>query len=177
MTPLLTLDFARRGARNPRAGVALAIFAALAALFAGDALWHAYRANERAHDTLAAFVHLHAPAPSRHDSAASTPAARQQAKEINAVFSEITVPWQDLLAIVEGYREHDVALIGIDQSPAQGQIRITAEAKDFDAMVRYLKYLQGSALLREAVLNTHLVETTTPGVPVRFQITAIWRKP
>ena len=34
-----------------------------------------------------------------------------------------------------------------------------------------------SALLREAVLNTHLIETTVPGVPVRFQVTAVWRKP
>ncbi len=176
MMPHLTIDFARRGAGLPRAGVALSVVATLLMLLAGDALWRAYRDNDRAHEALAAAVHR-APAPPHHDAAASTPAARQQAKQIGAVFSELTVPWQDLLAIVEGYREHDVALIGIDQSPAQGQIRITAEAKDFDAMIRYLKYLQGSALLRQAVLNTHLVETTTPGVPVRFQIAAIWRKP
>lgn len=177
--PHLTIDFARRGTRVPRAGVALSVVAALLMLPAGDALWRAYRDNDRAHAALAASVHR-APAPLRRDAAAgvdAAPAARQQAKQIGAVFSELTVPWQDLLAIVEGYGAHDVALIGIDQSPAQGQIRITAEAKDFDAMIQYLKYLQGSALLREAVLNTHLVETTEPGVPVRFQITAIWRKP
>lgn len=176
MMPHLTIDFARRGTRLPRAGVALSVAAALLMLLAGDALWQAYRDNDRAHAALATAAHR-SPAPARRDSAASTPAARLQAKQIDAVFSELTVPWQHLLSIVEGYREHDVALIGIDQSPAQGQIRITAEAKDFDAMIRYLKYLQGSALLREAVLNTHLVETMTPGVPVRFQITAIWRKP
>jgi hypothetical protein len=176
MMPRLTIDFARRGARLPPAGVALSVLALSLEVLAGNALLHAYRDNDRAHAVLGAVVH-HAPAPPRREIAASTPAARQQAKQIGAVYGELTVPWQDLLAIVEGYRERDVALIGIDQSPAQGQIRVTAEAKDFDAMIRYLKYLQGSALLREAVLNTHLVETTTPGVPVRFQITAIWRKP
>jgi Tfp pilus assembly protein PilN len=176
MIPHLTIDFARPGARVPRAGVALSVVAALLMVPAGEALWRAYRDNDQAHAALEASMHR-ASAPPRRDSAASTPAARQQAKQIGAVFSELTVPWQDLLAIVEGYGAHDVALIGIDQSPAQGQIRITAEAKDFDAMIQYLKYLQGSALLREAVLNTHLVETTEPGVPVRFQITAIWRKP
>jgi Tfp pilus assembly protein PilN len=175
--PLLALDFARRGTRHPRAGIGLAIVAVLAALISGGLLWRAYGANESAHDALSASTEHPMPARPRQDPAASTPAARQQAKEIGAVFNEITVPWQDLLAVVEGYREHDVALIGIDQNPAQGQIRVTAEAKNFDAMIRYLKYLQGSALLREAVLNTHLLETTTPGVPVRFQITAIWRKP
>jgi Tfp pilus assembly protein PilN len=176
MMPHLTIDFARRGTRVPRAGVALSIVAALMMLLAGDALWRAYRDNDRAHAALAASVPP-VPAKQRRDAVASTPAARQQAKQIGAVFSELTVPWQNLLAIVEGYGAHDVALIGIDQNPAQGQIRVAAEAKDFDAMIRYLKYLQGSALLREAVLNTHLVETTTPGVPVRFQITAIWTKP
>lgn len=177
MMPLLTLDFARRGRRNPTAGVALAIVAVLGALIASDMVWRAYRANEWAHDAFSVSAHRHASVQPRRDVAASAPAARQQAKEIAAVFNEITVPWQDLLAVVEGYGERDVALIGIDQSPTQGQIRIAAEAKDFDAMIRYLKYLQASALLREAVLNTHLIETTTPGVPVRFQITAIWRKP
>jgi Tfp pilus assembly protein PilN len=176
MMPRLTIDFARRGARVPRAGVALAVVAALSMLLVGDALWRAYRDNDEAHAALAAASHR-TPAPPHRDLAASTPAARLQAKQVRAVLSELTVPWQSLLSIVEEYRERNVALIGIDQSPAQGQIRITAEASDFDAMIRYLKYLQRSALLREAVLNTHLVETQTPGVPVRFQITAIWRKP
>jgi hypothetical protein len=30
--------------------------------------------------------------------------------------------------------------------------------------------------LREAELNDHLIETNVPGNPVRFQITAVWRK-
>jgi hypothetical protein len=43
-------------------------------------------------------------------------------------------------------------------------------------MIAYLKYLQSSALLREAVLNGHLIETNEPGTPVRFEITAVWRR-
>jgi hypothetical protein len=42
-------------------------------------------------------------------------------------------------------------------------------------MIAYLKYLQRSVLLREAVLNSHLVETNVAGTPVRFQITATWK--
>jgi Tfp pilus assembly protein PilN len=108
---------------------------------------------------------------------APTAAAKLAEKQSQAVMRELTVPWQNLLSIVEDYPAHDVALIGIDQNPAQSQIRITAEAKDFDAMIAYLKYLQGSVLLREAVLSGHLVETNVPGTPVRFQIAAVWRKP
>ena len=103
-------------------------------------------------------------------------AARLAEKQSQAVLRELTVPWQTLFSIVEDYPGHDVALIGIDQNPAQGQIRITAEAKDPDAMIAYLKYLQTSVVLREATLNGHLVEENVAGKPVRFQITAVWRK-
>jgi type II secretory pathway component PulL len=175
MMPRLTIDFARRRMGPPLAGVMLLIAAALLMLLAGDALWRAYRSNDRARAELDSIAHR-APVKKHRDLPASTPLAQQALKQSRAVLSELTVPWQDLLAIVEGYPERDVALIGIDQNPAQGQIRITAEAKDFDAMIGYLKYLQASALLREAVLNTHLVETAVPGTPVRFQITAVWRK-
>ena len=35
---------------------------------------------------------------------------------------------------------------------------------------------RASELLREAALNSHLIETNVPGTPVRFQITAVWKK-
>ena len=172
----LTIDFAKRRTGPAAAGLVLLIAAALLMSLAGSALWRAYRQNDRARAELAASA---GSGPARKHAVPLEPSAlaKQAAKDSSKVLSEQTVPWQDLLAIVEGYREHDVALIGIDQTPAQGQIRITAEAKDFDALIGYLKYLQQSTLLREAVLNTHLIETTVPGVPVRFQVTAVWRKP
>lgn len=176
MMPRLNIDFARRRAGLPRAGVTLLSVALAMLMLVGHGMWLAYEDHERARgelDDLTHRVSVHKP----HDRAVSTPAAQLAAKQSRVILSELTVPWQDLLAIVEGYPGHDVALIGIDQNPMQAQIRITAEAKDFDAMVGYLKYLQSSALLREAALNTHLVETTVPGMPVRFQITAMWRKP
>jgi Tfp pilus assembly protein PilN len=108
--------------------------------------------------------------------ATPTAAVKLAEKQSQSVLRELTVPWQDLFSIVEDYPDHDVALIGIDQNPVQSQIRITAEAKNFEAMIAYLKYLQRSVLLREAELNDHLIETNVPGNPVRFQITAVWRK-
>jgi hypothetical protein len=60
--------------------------------------------------------------PAKHTVAvASTPAAKLAEKQSQAILRELTVPWQDLLSIVENYPEHDVALIGIDQNPAQGR--------------------------------------------------------
>ncbi|KFX81160.1 membrane protein [Ralstonia solanacearum] len=175
MSPL-AIDFAKRRTGPTAVGGSLLIAAAVLTALAGSALWRAYQSNDRARAELAKAA-AGALSKQRVEPPEPTALAKQAAKDSRKVLAELTVPWQDLLAIVEGYRAQDVALIGIDQTPAQGQIRITAEAKDFDALIGYLKYLQRSTLLREAVLNTHLIETTVPGVPVRFQITAVWRKP
>lgn len=171
----IDIDFARRRARIPAHGMILLCVAGVLLLASGWRLSHAYRENDRVQAQLAT-AQLRTLA-SRHVSKPPAPGAVLAQKQSQAILRELTVPWQELFAIVEDYRDHDVALIGIDQNPGQSQIRITAEAKNFDAMIGYLKYLQTSVLLREAVLNDHLIETNVPGKPVRFQITAVWRKP
>lgn len=175
MIPRLDLDFSRRRAPLATGGVAVLCVAAVLLLASGVRLWHAYAENDREQAQME--VVRQQTMASRHVvKAPLTPAAKLAEKQSQSVLRELTVPWQDLFSIVEDYPDHDVALIGIDQNPAQSQIRITAEAKNFDAMIAYLKYLQHSVLLREAVLNDHLIEANVPGKPVRFQITAVWRK-
>ncbi|WP_412526401.1 hypothetical protein [Burkholderia lata] len=171
----LDIDFCRRGARVRTGGMILLGVAVLLCVASGARLWHAYAENDRVQESVEAARHR--TLAQRHVAKAlPTPAEKLAEKQSGAVLRELTVPWQTLFSIVEDYPDHDVALIGIDQNPAQGQIRITAEAKNPDAMIAYLKYLQTSVVLREAVLNGHLVETNVPGMPVRFQITAVWRK-
>ncbi|MGF6598953.1 Tfp pilus assembly protein PilN [Paraburkholderia sp. GAS448] len=175
MIPRLDIDFGQRRARPAMSGMILLCAAAVLLLASGARLWHAYGENDRAQAALEALRQQ--TLATRHvTKAPPTPAVKLAEKQSQSILRELTVPWQDLFSIVEDYPDHDVALIGIDQNPAQSQIRITAEAKDFDAMIAYLKYLQASMLLREAVLNDHLIETNVPGKPVRFQITAVWRK-
>ena len=175
MIPRLDLDFSRRRATPAAGGLILLCAAAVLLLASGARLWQAHAENDRAQAQLEA-VRQQTMASRHLLKAPLTPAARLAEKQSQSVLRELTVPWQDLFSIVEDYPDHDVALIGIDQNPAQSQIRITAEAKNFDAMIAYLKYLQKSVLLRQAVLNGHLIETNVPGKPVRFQITAVWRK-
>ncbi|WP_233867578.1 hypothetical protein [Paraburkholderia adhaesiva] len=175
MMPDLHIDFGQRQQRPARAGIALLGVALALTFVAVLHFWFAQATRERQDAALdaqrhATFFKSHAP------KAVLTPAQKLAQTQGAAVLRELTVPWQDLLSIVEDYRNQDVALIGIDQNPALSQIRITAEAKNLDAMVAYLRYLQTSVLLRQAVLNGHLVETNVPGNPVRFQITAVWGK-
>lgn len=176
MMPRLDFDFSRRHRRLPSLGLLLLLAAGTMLLLAADGLWSAWQDDERAQAELDA-VQLRAQAGRHHAAPPATPATRLAQKQSQAVLRELTAPWQELLAIVEGYPGRNVALIGIDQNPGQSQVRITAEARDFEAMVAYLNYLQHSALLREAVLNGHQIESREPGTPVRFQVAAVWRKP
>jgi len=176
MKPRLDIDFCAARWRPPAAGMVLLLVAGVLLATGGWRLWQVSQNNDLARIELET-VQRHSGASRPTVVVASTPAAKLNEKQTQAILRELTVPWQDLLSIVENYPEHDVALIGIDQNPAQGQIRIVAEAKDADSMIAYLKYLQGSVLLREAVLNAHLVETNVPGTPIRFQVAAVWRKP
>jgi Tfp pilus assembly protein PilN len=176
MMPRLGFDFSRRNGRFAPLGLLLLLVAGAMLLLAADGLWGAWQDDDQAQAELDA-VQLRALAGWHHAPPPVTPATRLAQKQSQAVLRELTAPWQELLSIVEGYPGRNVALIGIDQNPGQSQVRITAEAKDFDAMVAYLNYLQHSALLREAVLNGHQIESREPGTPVRFQVAAVWRKP
>jgi hypothetical protein len=175
MNPRLDIDFARNRPRIAQAGLAALCVATLVLIASGMSLWRAYDANDRVQERVDE-AHRRSFATKHRVKAPVTPAAMHAEKQNLAVLRELTVPWQDLFSIVEDCPVHDVALIGIDQNPVQSQIRITAEAKDFDGMIAYLRYLQSSKLLREAVLNDHEIEANVPGTPVRFQVTAVWSR-
>ncbi|MBN3762254.1 hypothetical protein [Burkholderia sp. Ac-20365] len=175
MNAPLDIDFARSGRRIAPAGLVVLGIAIVLLLASAVRLWQAYDDNDRAQEQMEQVRHRLF-AKSHRAVKPATPAAMHAEKQSLAVLRELTVPWQDLLSILEDYPAHDVALIGIDHNPVQSQIRITAEAKNFDAMIAYLRYLQSSKLLREAILNDHEIENNVPGTPVRFQITAVWSR-
>ena len=168
----LDIEFARNRPRIAPAGLVLLCVALALMLVSGVRLWQVYDENDHV-KTLVDEERHRSFAKSHPVKVQPTPAAMLAEKQSFAVLRELTVPWQDLLSIVEDYPEHDVALIGIDQNPVQSQIRITAEARNFDAVISYLRYLQSGRLLREAVLNDHQIEANVPGTPVRFQVTAV----
>lgn len=175
MNQRLDIDFARNRPRISHAGLALLGVALVMLCASGVSLWQAYDDNDRVQEQVEQARHRLF-AKSHPVVKPATPAAMHAEKQSLAVLRELTVPWQELLSILEDYPAHDVALIGIDHNPVQSQIRITAEAKNFDAMIAYLRYLQSSKLLREAILNDHEIENNVPGTPVRFQITAVWSR-
>jgi len=89
------------------------------------------------------------------------------------VARDLRVPWAELLSALEAVQAREVALLGVEPSATRHNVRITAEAKNLDAMVGYLEHLRGPAF-PEVSLMSHQDEPQTPGDPVRFVVQARW---
>ena len=167
---LLRLDFAPRTRRSPVLGwvlLALGVTSiALAALQFHSA--HAARAQEADQlQQLQARV-------AEGTGSRSTASDSREAKAAAAVIRDLRVPWPQLLDVFEGAANQNVALLTIEPAPAQHQVRLTAEAKNVQAMFDYLEALKREPLT-EIVLLSHQVNEKAPGSPLRFQAQAKWK--
>jgi hypothetical protein len=104
----------------------------------------------------------------------ATPNDSRAAKAAVGVARDLQVPWSELLTALESVQAKDVALLGVEPSPIRHNVRITAEAKNTDAMLNYVDALRGDSF-PEVNLSSHQFETNTPGDPVRFVVQARWR--
>jgi len=85
----------------------------------------------------------------------------------------LTAPWPDLLQSIESIRSKDISLQIVEPIAARQSLRITADARHFEAMLDYLEELRSRALT-EVVLMSHQVQVKEPGAPIRFQVQAKW---
>jgi hypothetical protein len=99
--------------------------------------------------------------------AARTRAAKQ-------VATELQMPWSDLLSAFEAAPTQDIAVLSIEPSAARRSVKVTAEAKHAQAMLRYLSALQKDKRLTQVLLTQHQVQQQVAGTPLRFQLQAYW---
>lgn len=90
-----------------------------------------------------------------------------------AVATQLQAPWEGLLASLESVRTKDVALLAVEPTAARQSLRITADARNPDAMLDMLAQLRQQRLT-DVVLVSHQVQEKQPGTPIRFQIQARW---
>ncbi|HEN8801511.1 pilus assembly protein [Pseudomonas sp. CM25] len=107
----------------------------------------------------------------------STAASREQAErlaQMRSVSQQLQRPWQQLFAMLESLPQDDVALLGLTPDARKGQVRISAEARNLEAMLQYHQRLEASAELSDVSLLNHEVLAAQPEHPVRFTLTATW---
>ncbi len=106
---------------------------------------------------------------------APTPQERSAIAQARAATAQLNYPWASLLNLMETVQHPDVALLALEPKSRNGQIRLTAEAKDAAAMMAYVSSLQQNPFLQNAFLTTHQVQIQQPGTPIKFQILAQWK--
>jgi hypothetical protein len=109
--------------------------------------------------------------------ASLTPLERTAMTQARSLTAQLNYPWASLLTLIETAQHPDVALLALDPKSRNGQLRLTAEAKDAPSMLAYVGGLQSNPLLQNALLTTHQMQFQQPGTPLKFQILAQWKGP
>lgn len=101
--------------------------------------------------------------------------AEEQAKEMDAVMRQLTLPWGSLIETIERVGSRDVAILQLQPEAQQRVLRITGEARSQDAMVDYLKRLAEARGFAQVHLLSHQVQQDEPNRPVQFAAQASFR--
>jgi hypothetical protein len=96
----------------------------------------------------------------------------EQAKSAEAVVRQLTLPWAAVIGAIEQAATRDVAILQLQPDAEQRLVRLTAEARNRDAMFEYLKRLGSARELVNVVLVTHQVQREDPLQPIQFSLQA-----
>ena len=96
----------------------------------------------------------------------------EQAKSAEAVVRQLTLPWASLIGAIEQAATRDVAILQLQPDAEQRVLRLTAEARNREAMFEYLKRLGAARELTNVVLVSHQVQRDEPQQPIQFSLQA-----
>lgn len=182
MSPL-HIDFAPRGWRrtlhrtHPAAWLAAAI--AVATLAGASVMYYQmdkeqqdYEAQLAAAGVQARVAAARLPAP-----AVQQQIPEAQAHAVNAVVSQLNLPWRALQDALDAGTPQSIALLEVEPDARRRTLRVTAEAKDSEGMVGYVEQLKRQELFADVVLMRHEINEEDPNKPLRFQLEATWSAP
>lgn len=92
----------------------------------------------------------------------------------NEVIDQLARPWDQLFAAIEEAAGKDIALLAIQPEKTKGIVTISGEARDFMAMLDYIRRLNQVYPLRNVDLLSHQVQQQDPQKPVHFNLSATW---
>lgn len=174
MLPSLNLDYCRPPLPLPRAGWVL-LAAGVLVLAASSAWTWRVQAQLAAAETQLRVLERSAAGAARAP-ARRIEASRGEALEVgraNALLRSLDVPWDDLFRAIEASAHEEIALLQLQPDPQKATVRITAEAKDFAALVAYSAELARRKPIGGVLLQSH--EQDPRGTSVRFTLVARWK--
>jgi len=89
-----------------------------------------------------------------------------------AVTRRLTLPWGDLFDAIETAATKKVALVALQPDSELETVRITAETRNLDDALAFVRRLQATRKLSGVYLASHQVQTRDAERPVRFVVMA-----
>jgi len=96
----------------------------------------------------------------------------EQTRSAEAVVRELTLPWGSLIRALERSASRDVVLLQLQPDAQQRVLKLTAEAKNREAMFDYVRRLIASGAVAEAHIVNHQVQRDDPQRPIQFALQA-----
>jgi hypothetical protein len=99
----------------------------------------------------------------------------EETKMVNEVVRQLGLPWARMIAAVEKASTGEVVVMQMQPDAQQRLLRLTAEAKNRQAMLQYVRRLGGDPALADVYLLRDEVRTEQPGRPIQFTVQATLR--
>src|SRR5467141_425396 len=99
----------------------------------------------------------------------------EEAKINDAVVRQLTLPWAQIIEAVETASSSEVTVLQLQPETQQRSLRLTAEAKNREAMLRYVRRLGETRILSGVHLVNHHVQVEDPSRPIQFGVQATFR--
>jgi len=99
----------------------------------------------------------------------------EEAKAVASALRQLTLPWAMLIQVLEDATSPDVALLQVEPLAQQRLLRITAQARNFKAMLNYQNKLALAPSLENVHLLHHQVQNDDPQKPLQFTLQATFK--
>lgn len=99
----------------------------------------------------------------------------EETRSAEAVVRQLTLPWASLVATIEESATQNVAILQLQPDAQQRLLRLTAEARDQEAMLDYLRRLVAAPALADVHVVSHQVQSEDPRRPIQFAVQASLR--
>jgi Tfp pilus assembly protein PilN len=99
----------------------------------------------------------------------------EEAKIIDSAVRQLTLPWAQMIQAVEAASSSEVTVLQLQPETQQRSLRLTAEARNREAMIRYVRRLGETRVLSGVHLVNHHVQTEDPSRPIQFGVQAAFR--
>ena len=94
---------------------------------------------------------------------------------INGAIAELNLPWQALFTSLEQIKPNNIALLGLEPNGPKHVLRISAEAKQAEDMLDFVRLLRRQPPFIDALLVKHETYAQDPNRPLRFAVEAVWK--